>query len=244
MVKLSPLFVRLLVLSLLLLAVPFALQAPPAAAQNCDANYDPCIPFQGNNALNCDDISVAVRVIGSDHNRFDRDGNGTGCEDNGTPPAPRAQPTVAPQPQQAEQAPQVSQPLAATTTAAPAAVAAAPAASTPVCDPAYRPCVPYTTGDALNCNQIGGTVTVVGNDHNRFDRDGDGIGCEEDDRAGTSASAADATTAAPIVPAAAATPMLANTGVGVSNAMTGLWLVGFGSALLGLMHNARTRRRR
>ncbi len=36
------------------------------------------------------------------------------------------------------------------------------------------PIVPYD----LNCADIGAMVTVVGDDPNRFDADGDGYGCE------------------------------------------------------------------
>lgn len=66
----------------------------PAAAQNCDPNYLPCIPNTVGNALNCGDIQVAIRVIGVDHNVFDTDGDGTGCESYGIPPAAPPPPTV------------------------------------------------------------------------------------------------------------------------------------------------------
>jgi len=51
-----------------------------APQPNCDPNYSPCIPYYSGNALNCADIGVEVRVIGDDHNRFDADGDGWGCE--------------------------------------------------------------------------------------------------------------------------------------------------------------------
>jgi hypothetical protein len=51
-----------------------------AQKANCDPNYDPCIRFVPGNSLNCPDIGLRVHVIGVDHNKFDRDGNGWGCE--------------------------------------------------------------------------------------------------------------------------------------------------------------------
>ena len=65
----------------------------PASAQNCDPNDSPCIPNTVGDALNCGDIGVAVRVIGVDHNNFDSNEDGTGCESFGTPPPA---PTVPP----------------------------------------------------------------------------------------------------------------------------------------------------
>ncbi len=51
------------------------------------------------------------------------------------------------------------------------------------CHPAYRPCIPYHSGDALNCGDLSRDqrpvhVLDVGNDPYRLDRDGDGIGCQ------------------------------------------------------------------
>ena len=74
----------------------------------------------------------------------------------------------------------------------PARVAVAPAATasteptspaTGECHPAYRPCIPYRAGDALNCGDLGPDqkpvrVLVAGNDPYRLDRDGDGTGCQ------------------------------------------------------------------
>lgn len=46
------------------------------------------------------------------------------------------------------------------------------------CDPNYSgTCVPQVSYD-LNCDDIGGSVTVVGSDPHGFDGDGDGSGCE------------------------------------------------------------------
>jgi len=45
------------------------------------------------------------------------------------------------------------------------------------CDPNYTPCVPNVSYD-LDCPDIGFSVTVIGSDPHRFDRDGDGYGCE------------------------------------------------------------------
>jgi hypothetical protein len=51
-----------------------------AQQSNCDPNYSPCIKYVSGNGLNCPDIGVRVQVIGVDHNRFDGDGDGWGCE--------------------------------------------------------------------------------------------------------------------------------------------------------------------
>ena len=48
---------------------------------DCDPNYTPCIPNVSYD-LDCGDISISVRVIGTDRHRFDRDGDGYGCESN------------------------------------------------------------------------------------------------------------------------------------------------------------------
>ncbi len=49
---------------------------------DCDSNYTPCVPNVSYD-LDCDDISFSVRVIGNDTHRFDREGDGRGCESNG-----------------------------------------------------------------------------------------------------------------------------------------------------------------
>ncbi len=48
---------------------------------NCDPNYEPCVPDTSYD-LDCSDISFSVTVVGSDPHRFDRDGDGYGCESN------------------------------------------------------------------------------------------------------------------------------------------------------------------
>ncbi|HMM62115.1 MAG TPA: G5 domain-containing protein [Candidatus Saccharibacteria bacterium] len=48
-------------------------------ASNCDPNYTPCIPYVSYD-LDCSDIGMTVRVIGTDRHRFDRDKDGWGCE--------------------------------------------------------------------------------------------------------------------------------------------------------------------
>lgn len=53
--------------------------APPAPRNNCDPNYSPCVPLVSYD-LDCPDIGFSVRVIGSDPHRFDREGDGIGCE--------------------------------------------------------------------------------------------------------------------------------------------------------------------
>ena len=47
---------------------------------DCDPNYDgACVPNVDYD-LDCPDIEGPVYVIGSDIHRFDRDGDGVGCE--------------------------------------------------------------------------------------------------------------------------------------------------------------------
>lgn len=53
-----------------------------AQSSDCDSNYTPCVPNVSYD-LDCGDISFSVRVVGNDHHRFDRDGDGYGCESNG-----------------------------------------------------------------------------------------------------------------------------------------------------------------
>lgn len=55
----------------------------PAAVNNsnCDPSYTPCVPNVTYD-LDCGDISLVVHVIGTDRHRFDRDGDGIGCESN------------------------------------------------------------------------------------------------------------------------------------------------------------------
>lgn len=47
-------------------------------SSECDPNYEPCIPVQGD--LSCTDIKQLVTVIGVDIHQFDRDSDGVGCE--------------------------------------------------------------------------------------------------------------------------------------------------------------------
>ena len=59
---------------------PVAAASAPAAEPACDPNYEgACVPEVGVD-LDCKDISGAVTVVGSDHHRFDGDGDGVGCE--------------------------------------------------------------------------------------------------------------------------------------------------------------------
>lgn len=63
---------------------PSATQSTPVPAvsgNNCDPNYSPCIPLVSYD-LDCGDISTSVKVIGTDKHRFDREGDGYGCESN------------------------------------------------------------------------------------------------------------------------------------------------------------------
>jgi micrococcal nuclease len=45
------------------------------------------------------------------------------------------------------------------------------------CHPSYTPCVPPAPPD-LDCDDVNGPIQVHGDDPHRFDRDGDGVGCE------------------------------------------------------------------
>lgn len=57
--------------------------APPPAAPNCDPSYpDFCIPPPPPD-LDCADVGRAFTVRGSDPHRFDREGDGVGCESYG-----------------------------------------------------------------------------------------------------------------------------------------------------------------
>jgi len=47
-------------------------------AEECSANYEPCLPVTDD--LNCSDLEYQVRVVGADEYNLDRDGNGIGCE--------------------------------------------------------------------------------------------------------------------------------------------------------------------
>ena len=59
-------------------STPAPATAAPSAS-SCDPNYTPCVPKVSYD-LDCGDIGFSVRVIGTDTHRFDRDGNGYGCE--------------------------------------------------------------------------------------------------------------------------------------------------------------------
>lgn len=57
-------------------------RAVGTSSSDCDSNYTPCVPNVSYD-LDCGDISFSVRVVGNDHHRFDREGDGYGCESNG-----------------------------------------------------------------------------------------------------------------------------------------------------------------
>jgi endonuclease YncB( thermonuclease family) len=63
--------------------VPSKLTSSPKANSNCDPNYQGCIPPYPPD-LNCEDIKkmklAPIRVIGVDVHKFDRDGDGIGCD--------------------------------------------------------------------------------------------------------------------------------------------------------------------
>lgn len=55
-------------------------QQPQQAGGNCDPNYaGACVPT-GQGDVNCPDVGGPVRVVGSDPDGLDRDGDGIGCE--------------------------------------------------------------------------------------------------------------------------------------------------------------------
>lgn len=60
---------------------PAPAPAPGQQGANCDPNYTPCIPVFPPD-INCGDLDVSVRVIGTDVHGLDRDGDGVGCEGN------------------------------------------------------------------------------------------------------------------------------------------------------------------
>lgn len=60
---------------------PSPTTTPTMTSSNCDPNYTPCVPNVSGD-LDCGDISFSVQVIGTDRHRFDRDGDGYGCESN------------------------------------------------------------------------------------------------------------------------------------------------------------------
>jgi hypothetical protein len=73
------------------LASTVATPAAPAAAgvrDGCEANYiGACVPPLPPD-LDCSDIRAPLRVIGTDWHKLDSDGDGTACEQFGTPPPP------------------------------------------------------------------------------------------------------------------------------------------------------------
>lgn len=67
-------------------AVLFILMGGPAFAQDCDPNYDPCVPVAsdvdcaGGSGNGPAYVSGPVTVIGTDIYQLDRDGDGVACE--------------------------------------------------------------------------------------------------------------------------------------------------------------------
>lgn len=54
---------------------------PQPVASRCDPNYTGyCVPPYEDGDVDCADIPVTVRVVGSDPHRLDGDGDGYGCE--------------------------------------------------------------------------------------------------------------------------------------------------------------------
>ena len=64
-------------------AAPAPKPAVDSTARRCDPNYSGyCVPIVSYD-LDCKDIRHSVNVVGSDHHRFDADGDGLGCESYG-----------------------------------------------------------------------------------------------------------------------------------------------------------------
>jgi hypothetical protein len=64
-------------------ALSAARLAEPPAASDCDPSYpDFCIPPPPPD-LDCGDVRASFTVVGSDPHRFDREGDGVGCESYG-----------------------------------------------------------------------------------------------------------------------------------------------------------------
>ncbi|RFC66728.1 MULTISPECIES: excalibur calcium-binding domain-containing protein [Mesorhizobium] len=67
-------------------AILLVLLASSAAAQECDPNYDPCVPVAsdvdcaGGSGNGPAYVAGPVRVIGTDIYGLDRDGDGIACE--------------------------------------------------------------------------------------------------------------------------------------------------------------------
>lgn len=73
--------VRALLLSSVTMMIPV-----PASSQECDPNYDPCVPIAsdvdcaGGSGNGPAYVRGPVTVIGTDIYGLDRDGDGIGCE--------------------------------------------------------------------------------------------------------------------------------------------------------------------
>lgn len=50
-----------------------------APAENCDPNYEPCVPPYPPD-VDCDDVGTSVAVVGDDPHGLDEDRNGVGCQ--------------------------------------------------------------------------------------------------------------------------------------------------------------------
>lgn len=73
-------------MKILLLIALLTTVTAPASAQECDPNYDPCVPIDtdvdcaGGRGNGPSYVRGPVRVLGSDIYGLDRDNNGIGCE--------------------------------------------------------------------------------------------------------------------------------------------------------------------
>jgi hypothetical protein len=67
-------------------AVLFCLVGGPVAAQECDPNYDPCVPIAsdvdcaGGKGNGPEYVMGPIAVIGTDIYGLDRDGDGIACD--------------------------------------------------------------------------------------------------------------------------------------------------------------------
>jgi hypothetical protein len=73
----------LFAIAMLLLAAAAPRVLLPVTAAECDPNYEGfCVPL--SSAVTCDDIKTAVKVVGNDTRKLDRDNDGTGCDEYAT----------------------------------------------------------------------------------------------------------------------------------------------------------------
>jgi hypothetical protein len=60
------------------LVLALGIYGPGVGKGNCHSGYLPCVPIADN--VDCSDLRMVVRVVGTDDYGLDRDGDGVGCE--------------------------------------------------------------------------------------------------------------------------------------------------------------------